>query len=98
MLNNNFWYQTFVAASGYLGGKVPFVDDVLSSYEQEIYPTTSLDENCIVFEFQTDRNYYVDLRQSFLALRLKFVKGRGYDTYESKDKKKEHKDESVVFT
>ena len=40
----------------------------------------------------------VDLRQSFLALRLKFVKGRGYDTYESKEKKKEHKDESVVFT
>ena len=34
----------------------------------------------------------------FLALKLKFVKGRGYDTYESKEKKKEHKDESVVFT
>ena len=49
------------------------------------------------FEFQTDRNYYVDLRQSFLALKLEFVKGRGYDTYESKEKK-EHKDESAVFT
>ena len=36
--------------------------------------------------------------QSFLALKLKFVKGRGYDTYESKEKKKEHKHESVVFT
>ena len=47
---------------------------------------------------QTDRNYYVDLRQSFLALKLKFVKARGYDTYESTEKKKEHKDESVVFT
>ena len=77
---------------------VPSVDDVLSSHEQEIYPTTSFDENCIEFEFQTDRNYYVDLRQSFLALKLKFVKGRGYDTYESKEKKKERKDESVVFT
>ena len=33
-----------------------------------------------------------------MALRLKFVKGRGYDTYESKKKKKEHKDESAVFT
>ena len=29
-----------------------------------------------------------------MALKLKFVKGRGYDTYESKEKKKEHKDES----
>ena len=87
-----------MAVSGNLGGKVPIVDNVLSSLEQEIHPTTSLDENCIEFEFQTDRNYYVDLRQSLLALKLKFVKGRGYDTYESKEKKKEHKDESVVFT
>ena len=31
-------------------------------------------------------------------MKLKFVKGRGYDTYESKEKKMQHKDESVVFT
>ena len=98
MSNSNFRYQLFVAVSGNLGVKVPIVDDVLSSHEQEIYPTTSLGENCIEFEFQTDRNFYVDLRQSFLALKLKFVKGRGYDTYDSSEKKKEHKDESVVFT
>ena len=87
-----------MAVSGNLGGKVSIVDDALSLHEQEHYPTTSLVENCIEFEFQTDRNYYVDLRQSFLAMKLKFVKGRGYDTYESKEKKKEHKDESIVFT
>ena len=98
MSNNNFRYQPFVAVSGNLGGKVPIVDEVLSSQEQEIYPNTSLDENCIEFEFQTDWNYYVDLRQGFLALKLQFVKGRGYDTYESKEKKKEHNDESVVLT
>ena len=87
-----------MAVSGNFGGKVPNVDDVLSSHEQEIYPTTSFDENCIEFEFQTDRNYYVDWRQSFLALKLNFVKRRGYDTCESKEKKKEHKDESVILT
>ena len=98
MSNNSFRYQPFVAVSGNLGGKVPSVDDVLSSHEQEIYPTTSLDENCIEFEFQTDWDYYVNLRQSLLALNLKFDKGRGYDTFESKEKKKEHREESVVFT
>ena len=87
-----------MAVSGNLGGKVAIVDDVLSSQEQDIYPTTSLDENCIEFEFHMDRNFYIVFRQPFLALKLKFVKGRGYDTYESKEKKKEHKDESVVFT
>ena len=89
-------YQFFVAVSGDLGGKVAIVDDALSSHEQEVYPTTSLDENYIAFEFQTDRNYYVDLRQSLLALKLKFFKGCCYDTWESKEKK-EHKEESVFY-
>ena len=84
--------------SGNLGGIVPFVNDVLSSHEHETYPTSSFDENCIEFKIQTDRNYYVDLRQSFLALKLKFVKGRANDTYESKEKTNENKDESIVFT
>ena len=97
MSNNNFRYQLFVAVFGNLGGKVPIVDDVLSSHEQEIYPTTSLDEDCIDCEFQTDRHYYADLRQYFLAMKLKFLKGHGYDLYESKERKKEHKDESSVF-
>ena len=90
---NNFRYQPYVAVSGNLGGEVPVVDDVLSFHEQQIYPTTSLDENSIEFEFQTDGNYYVDLRQSYLALKLEIAKGRGYDTHKSKEAKKEHKNE-----
>ena len=93
-MSSNFRYQPFVAVSGNLGGKVPVVDDVLSSHEQEIYPTTSLDENCIVFEFQSHRNYYVELRQTYLALKLKLVKGRGYETYNTNEVKKEHKEET----
>ena len=68
-MSSNFRYQPFVAVSGYIGGKVPVVADVLSSHEQEIYPTTSLDQNCLESGFQTDRNYYVDLRQTYLALK-----------------------------
>ena len=93
-MSSNFRYQPSVAFSGNLGGKVPVVDDVLSSYEQEISPTTSLDENCIEFEVQTDRNYYVDLRQTYLALILKLVRGRGYETFNTKEVKKEHKEEA----
>ena len=61
-MSSNLRYQPFVAVFGNLAGKVPVVDDVLPSHEHEIYPTTSLDENCIEFEIQTGRNYYVDLR------------------------------------
>ena len=73
------------------GGKVRAVDDVLSSPKQEYFSNTSLDENCIEFEVQTDRNYYFDLTQTYLALKLNFVKARGYKTYKSKEVKKEHK-------
>ena len=47
-----------------------------------------------MFEFQTDPNYYVDLRLTFLALKLRIVRGRGYETYKSNETKKEHKEET----
>ena len=93
-MSSNFRCQPFVTVYGDLGAKVPVVDDVLSSHEQEIYPTISLDENCIEFEFQTDRNYYVDLRQTYLALKLKLVRGPGYKTYNTKEVKQAHKEEA----
>ena len=80
--------------SGSLEGKVPVVDDVLSSHEREIYPTTSLDENIIEVKLKTDRNYYVDLRQTFLALKFKLIKDHGYDFYNAKESIKNHKTES----
>ena len=78
-------------------GEVPVFDDVLSSHELEIYPTTSFDEKFIEFEFQRDWNYYVELRQTYLALKLKTFKGRGYETYSSKEVKKDHKEEAKVY-
>ena len=81
----------------FLGVRVPVVDDVLSSHEHESYPTTFLDENSIEFEFQTGRNVYVDLRQTYLALKIKLFKGRGFDTYKTTEEKKVHK-EDTVFT
>ena len=78
-----------MAVSGNPGVKVPVVNDVLSSHEKQIYPTTSFDENSIEFEFQTERNVYVVLRQRYLALTFQLVKGRGFDTYKTTKKEKE---------
>ena len=66
----------------------------MSSYEPECYPRTSLDKNCIEIQFQTDRNFYDELRQldSYLALNLKLVKSRGYDAYNTKEVKEAHKE------
>ena len=92
-MSNSSGYQPFVAVSGKLEGKVPVVDNVLLSHEQKFHPTTSLDENCREFEFQTDRKYYVDMRQSYLASKLKFVKSHGYEIFNSKEVQKENKEE-----
>ena len=89
-----FPVPSFLVVSGNLRGKVPEVDDVLSSHEQEAYPTIPLDENCIEFDFQTGRNYSVDLRQTYLAVKLKFVKSCCFGTYNTKENKKEHKEET----
>ena len=64
IMSSNSRYHTFVAISANILGKVPIVDDVLSSHEHEFHPTTSPDEKCIEFDFQMVRNYYVDLRQT----------------------------------
>ena len=39
----------------------------------------------------------MDFRQTYLALKIKLVKGHDFDTYKTTKKKKEHK-EDTVFT
>ena len=56
-------------------------------------PPRCLVKKNIEFDFQTDRNSYIDLHQFFLALKFKLVKGRSYDTHKSKKAKKEQKNE-----
>ena len=79
-MSSSFLYQPFVAVSGNPGENVPVVDNVLLSHEKEMHASTSLEENCVESEFQTDRNYYVDLRQTYLAVKLNFEKGRSFKT------------------
>ena len=59
-----------MAVSGDLGEVVWVIDDVLSPQEQDTDPATSLKGNCVEFDYRTDRN-------SYLALKLKFVESRG---------------------
>ena len=93
-MSNSFRNQTFVADSGKLGMKISVVDDVLSSHQQQICPTTLFYKNYIEFEFQADWNQCVCLTQSNLALKMKFVKSRGGETFGSQEVRKEHKQET----
>ena len=42
-------------------------------------------------------NYYSDLRQMYLAFKLKFDKGRGYGIYNTKKIEKEPKGDQKLF-
>ena len=92
---SNLRHQPFVTVSGAHGGNLPVVDNELSSLEQENDTTTSLDENSIEFDFQTDRNVYLDFRQTYLALKIELVKSRCFDTYKTTGK--EVGDDDVEF-
>ena len=87
-MSSIFWYQPNVAVSGNLGGKVPVVDNVLSSKQQVMNLTASIDQNYLKFEFQTDRNHYVDSIQKYMASKLKLANVSGYKTCNTKNVKK----------
>ena len=89
-------YQSFVGVSGIPGVKIPVVDNALPCHEQEYHPTTSLDENSFEFEFRINCIVYVDLRLTYLTLKIKLVKRHGFDAYKTTEKKKEHKIYTVL--
>ena len=72
-----FQYQLVVAVSGNHGAEVPVVDNVLSSHDQNVYPTFQKLRKYLTFKLQVERRYYVGSRQTFLALKKKFVEGHG---------------------
>ena len=73
-MSNTFRYHPFVAVFEVFGEKTQIVDNVFSSEEREIHSTTPFVGNCVEYEFQKDGNYSVDLRQAYMASKLKFVK------------------------
>ena len=63
-----------------------------SSYTQEVFPSTFLDESNIEFEFETHRNLYLHMRDTHLSLKLQLFKGRLFEAF--KKEKAEYKAKS----
>ena len=57
-----------------------------------VFRITSLDESSIEFEFEMDRNLYLDMRDTQLSLKLQLFKGRLFAAF--KKEKAEHKAKS----
>ena len=84
-----FRYGAFTNSSLENFDKDLVLETIMSSCTQEVFPSTSLDETSIEFEFETDRNIYLDMRDTHLSLKLQLFKGRMFDAF--KKEKAEHK-------
>ena len=87
--DSNFRYGHFTNSCLEIFDNVPVLEPIISSHIQEVYPTTSLDESSIEFEYETDRNVFIDMRDTHLLIKLKAHKNRFFDDYAEID---EHKD------
>ncbi len=50
---------------------VPVLNPIIGSNVQEVFPSTSLDEGSLDFEYETDRNIFLDLCDTYLLLKVK---------------------------
>ena len=86
--SSHFWYGAFTNSSldifDIFDIFVPVLETIVSSYTHEVFPSTSLDESSIEFEFETDRNLYLDMRGTHLSLKLQLFKERLFDAFKKK--------------
>ena len=61
------------------------LETIEHSHVQKIYPSTSLDESSIEFEFETARSIYLDMREINLHVKVGLQKGRLFDDFKKKN-------------
>ena len=88
----NFWYGAFTNSSLEIFDEIPVLETNRSSYKQEFFPSTSLDASSFELDFETNRNLYLDMRDTYLSLKLQLSIERWFDAF--KIEKKEHKAKS----
>ena len=81
----NFRYGHFMNSCLETFDKIPVLEPLESSHVQEVYPSTSLDESSIEFEFETDRSIYLDMRDIHLQIKVGLQKGRLFDDFMKTD-------------
>ena len=83
--DSNFRYGHFTNSCLEIFWKIPVLEPIESSHIEQLYPSTSLDENSIEFEFETDRSIYLDMRDIHLQIKVSLQKGRLFDDFMKKD-------------
>ena len=85
--DSNFRYGHFTNSCLEIFDKIPVLEPIESSHVHEVYPSTSLDESSIEFEFEKDRSIYFDMRDIHLQIKVGLQKGRLFDDFMKKDER-----------
>ena len=93
--SSHFLYGGFNNSLLEIFDKFPVFETIMSSYTQEVFFKTSLDESRIEFKFETDRNLYLDMRDTNLSLKVQLFKGRQFDAFKREKTDHEVKSEEV---
>ena len=83
--DSNFRYGHFTNSCFEMFDKIPVLEPIESSHVQEVYPSNSLDESSLEFEFETGGSIYLDLRDIHLQIKVGLQKGKLYDDFLKKD-------------
>ena len=83
--DGNFRYGHFTNSCSEIFDKIPVLESIESSHVQEVYPSNSLEESSIEFEFETNGSIYFDMRDIHLQLRVGLQKRRLFDDFMKKD-------------
>ena len=83
--DSNFRYGHFTNSCLEIFDKIPVLEPIESSHVQEVYPSTSLNESSIEFEFESDLSIYLDMRDIHLQIKVGLQKGRLFDDFMKKD-------------
>ena len=65
---------------------------------REVFLITSLIESSNEFEFETDRNLYLDMGDTHLGLKLHLFKGRLLDAFKREKREQKAKSEEIHVT
>ena len=71
--SSQFRYGAFKYSSLEIFDKIPILETISSSYTQELFPNTSLDESSIEFEFEMDRIPYLGLSDTHLSALIETI-------------------------
>ena len=83
--STNFRYRHFTNSCLEIFVKIPVLEPIESCHIQEVYPSTSQDESSIEFEFETERSFYLDMRDIHLQIKVGLQKGRLFEDFMKKE-------------